>query len=52
MIRRGPALVQCLDILGTQEEDKNSPPFILQTRTAVESGAFARRCDAAAPEDV
>src|SRR5713101_8218013 len=32
-------LVQCLDILGTQEEDKNFAAVILQTRTDVESGA-------------
>jgi type IV pilus assembly protein PilC len=31
--------VQCLDILGSQEEDKNFAAVILQTRTDVESGA-------------
>src|SRR3979490_1597900 len=39
MIDAGLPLVQCLDILGTQEEDKNFAAVILQTRTAVESGA-------------
>lgn len=39
MIDAGLPLVQCLDILGTQEEDKNFSATILQTRTAVESGA-------------
>src|SRR6059036_1071540 len=39
MIDAGLPLVQCLDILGTQEEDKNFASVILQTRTDVESGA-------------
>ena len=39
MIDAGLPLVQCLDILGTQEEDKNFSHTILQTRTDVESGA-------------
>jgi type IV pilus assembly protein PilC len=39
MIDAGLPLVQCLDILGTQEEDKNFSFVILQTRSAVESGA-------------
>src|SRR5712691_11065904 len=39
MIDAGLPLVQCLDILGSQEEDKNFAAVILQTRTAVESGA-------------
>ena len=39
MIDAGLPLVQCLDILGTQEEDKNFAFVILATRTAVESGA-------------
>jgi type IV pilus assembly protein PilC len=39
MIDAGLPLVQCLDILGTQEEDKNFATTILQTRTDVESGA-------------
>jgi type IV pilus assembly protein PilC len=39
MIDAGLPLVQCLDILGTQEEDKNFSFVILQTRTDVESGA-------------
>ena len=39
MIDAGLPLVQCLDILGTQEEDKNFAAVILQTRTDVESGA-------------
>jgi type IV pilus assembly protein PilC len=39
MIDAGLPLVQCLDILGTQEEDKNFSAVILATRTDVESGA-------------
>jgi len=39
MIDAGLPLVQCLDILGTQEEDKNFAATILQTRSDVESGA-------------
>src|SRR5260221_157206 len=39
MIDAGLPLVQCLDILGTQEEDKNFSFVILQTRSDVESGA-------------
>jgi type IV pilus assembly protein PilC len=39
MIDAGLPLVQCLDILGTQEADKNFAAVILQTRTDVESGA-------------
>jgi type IV pilus assembly protein PilC len=39
MIDAGLPLVQCLDILGSQEEDKNFAGTILQTRTDVESGA-------------
>jgi type IV pilus assembly protein PilC len=39
MIDAGLPLVQCLDILGTQEEDKNFAAVILHTRTDVESGA-------------
>src|SRR3954468_22314003 len=39
MIDAGLPLVQCLDILGEQEEDKNFAAVILQTRTDVESGA-------------
>src|SRR6476620_10360814 len=39
MIDAGLPLVQCLDILGNQEEDKNFAAVILQTRTAVEGGA-------------
>jgi type IV pilus assembly protein PilC len=39
MIDAGLPLVQCLDILGSQEEDKNFAAVILETRTAVESGA-------------
>jgi type IV pilus assembly protein PilC len=38
MIDAGLPLVQCLDILGTQEEDRNFAAVILQTRTDVESG--------------
>jgi type IV pilus assembly protein PilC len=39
MIDAGLPLVQCLDILGNQEEDKNFAEVILQTRTLVEGGA-------------
>jgi type IV pilus assembly protein PilC len=39
MIDAGLPLVQCLDILGTQEEDKNFSRIIHETRTGVESGA-------------
>jgi type IV pilus assembly protein PilC len=39
MIDAGLPLVQCLDILGNQEEDKNFSAVILQTRSDVESGA-------------
>jgi len=39
MIDAGLPLVQCLDILGTQEEDKNFSFVILATRSDVESGA-------------
>src|SRR3989440_1315429 len=39
MIDAGLPLVQCLEILGGQEEDKNFAAVILQTRGDVESGA-------------
>ena len=39
MIDAGLPLVQCLDILGNQEEDRNFAKTILQTRSDVESGA-------------
>src|SRR3979490_529635 len=39
MIDAGLPLVQCLEILGTQEEDRNFAATILQTRSDVESGA-------------
>jgi type IV pilus assembly protein PilC len=39
MIDAGLPLVQCLEILGTQEEDKNFSATILATRSDVESGA-------------
>src|SRR5437867_989063 len=39
MIDAGLPLVQCLEILGTQEEDKNFSTVIMQTRAAVEGGA-------------
>jgi type IV pilus assembly protein PilC len=38
MIDAGLPLVQCLDILGSQEPDKNFAAVILETRTSVESG--------------
>jgi type IV pilus assembly protein PilC len=39
MIDAGLPLVQCLDILGNQEEDKSFSRTILQTRADVEGGA-------------
>jgi type IV pilus assembly protein PilC len=39
MIDAGLPLVQCLDILGTQEEDRHFAAVILATRSDVESGA-------------
>src|SRR6478736_8532439 len=39
MIDAGLPLVQCLDILGNQEEDKHFAEVILQTRSSVEGGA-------------
>src|ERR671911_173559 len=39
MIDAGLPLVQCLEILGSQEEDKNFSETILSTRAEVESGA-------------
>lgn len=39
MIDAGLPLVQCLEILGGQEEDKNFAKIILQTRSDVEAGA-------------
>jgi type IV pilus assembly protein PilC len=39
MIDAGLPLVQCLDILGNQEEDKSFSKTILQTRAEVEAGA-------------
>ncbi len=39
MIDAGLPLVQCLEILGTQEDDKNFANMILATRAEVESGA-------------
>ena len=39
MIDAGLPLVQCLEILGTQEEDKNFAETILATRSDVEGGA-------------
>jgi type IV pilus assembly protein PilC len=39
MIDAGLPLVQCLDILGNQEEDKAFAKTILQTRAEVETGA-------------
>src|SRR5690606_13551776 len=38
MIDAGLPLVQCLDILGNQEEDPNFAAAILQTRADVEGG--------------
>ena len=39
MIDAGLPLVQCLEILGKQEEDKNFSQIILQTRADVEGGS-------------
>jgi type IV pilus assembly protein PilC len=39
MIDAGLPLVQCLDILGNQEEDKNFSKVILETRSDVEGGS-------------
>src|SRR5438132_915835 len=39
IIDAGLPLVQCLDILGAQEEDRNFAAVILQTRSDVEAGA-------------
>jgi type IV pilus assembly protein PilC len=39
MIDAGLPLVQCLDILGKQEEDRNFAEIILKTRGEVEAGA-------------
>ena len=39
MIDAGLPLVQCLDILGTQEEDKHFSRTILETRSEVEAGS-------------
>ena len=39
MIDAGLPLVQCLDILGKQEEDKNFSKVILETRASVEGGS-------------
>jgi type IV pilus assembly protein PilC len=39
MIDAGLPLVQCLEILGSQEEDKNFAAVILQTRSDVEGGS-------------
>src|SRR5687767_7004755 len=39
MIDAGLPLVQCLEILGSQEEDKNFAATLLATRSDVESGA-------------
>src|SRR5580765_2945048 len=39
MIDAGLPLVQCLDILGSQEEDRHFAAVILATRSDVESGA-------------
>jgi type IV pilus assembly protein PilC len=39
MIDAGLPLIQCLEILGTQQKNKNFSTMILQTRSDVESGA-------------
>ncbi len=45
MIDAGLPLVQCLEILGTQEEDKNFAAVILATRGEVEGRRVAGRRD-------
>ena len=52
MIDAGLPLVQCLDILGNQEEDKNFAAVILQTRDRRRRRRVARRRDEEAPEGV
>ncbi len=52
MIDAGLPLVQCLDILGSQEEDKNFAAVILQTRSDVESGASLADAMRKHPEDL
>ena len=50
MIDAGLPLVQCLDILGTQEDDKNFAAVILQTRDRRRGRRVARRRDAKHPK--
>ena len=50
MIDAGLPLVQCLEILGNQEEDKNFAAVILQTRSDVEGGASLADAMQQAPE--
>ena len=52
MIDAGLPLVQCLDILGNQEEHKYFQQVILQTRTDVEGGQVAGRRDEAPSQGV
>ena len=50
MIDAGLPLVQCLDILGNQQEHKNFAKILLQVRAGRRGGRDARRRDAQAPE--
>ncbi len=52
MIDAGLPLVQCLDILGSQEDDKNFAAVILQTRSDVEGGASLADAMRKHPEDL
>ena len=47
MIDAGLPLLECLDILGRQEEDKNFGKTILDVRASVESGASRGRDESA-----
>ena len=50
MIDAGLPLVQCLEILGSQQENKTFAKILQQTRMDVEGGATPRRRDAQAPQ--
>ena len=50
MLDAGLPLVQCLEILGDQEENRTFQTIIQQVRSDVESGVLARRRHAQAPQ--
>ena len=50
MIDAGLPLVQCLEILGSQQENKTFAKILQQARMDVEGGAIARRRHAQAPQ--